>query len=158
VRYLLLVVVLILSTAAPVRADAGLTDAVAAAYFPRTVDDGLQSIANERVAELRACQCIEHDRMRAGTAEVLHTVTMSSDPIQSAVDGWAASPVHDGILSDRSYGRIGCAVAVDGDTSWLACVLAPGPLPAADSGFFLPDTALARPAFVLRGHGLTRPI
>ena len=76
------------------------------------------------------------------------------------------SPVHHGILSNRSYGRIGCAEAVDGDTHWLACVLAAGPLPAgagATSGsaptVVLPDTAIAlRPATVTFGTSLVRPI
>ena len=67
--------------------------------------------------------------MRPGTAEVLYNITRGSNPIQSAVANWAASPVHHGILSNRSYGRIGCAEAADGDTHWLACVLTFGPLP-----------------------------
>jgi hypothetical protein len=168
VRFLLLGVVLILSIAGPARADSGLTGAVAAAYFPRTVDEGLHAIAHQRVAELRACRCLEHDRMRDGTAEVLYTITLGSNPVLTAVTNWAASPVHHGILSDRSYGRIGCAEAVDGDTSWLACVLASGPLPAgsvAGSGsasaptVVLPDTALALPpATVKDGPARLRPI
>ena len=154
-RYLLLGVVLILSIAGPVRADAGLTGAVAAAYFPRTVDDGLHEIAHQRVAELIACRCLEHDRMRPGTAEVLYNITRGSNPIQSAVANWAASPVHHDILSNRSYGRIGCAEAADGDTHWLACVLTFGPLPVGTGSttttsgtaptIVLPDTAVAPP-------------
>ena len=164
VRYLLLGIVLILSIAGPARADSGLTGAVAAAYFPRTVDDGLHAIAHERVAELRDCRCLEHDRRRSGTAEVLYTITLGPNPIQSAVSNWAASPLHHAILSDRSYGRIGCAEAVDGDTHWLACVLAAGPLPA-DAGsnsssataFTLPDTAVALPPASVRFGPLLRP-
>jgi hypothetical protein len=161
VRYLLLGVVLILSIAAPVRADSGLTGAVAATYFPRTVDDGLHAIAHERVAELQDCECLEHDRMRPGTAEVLYTITFGSNPIQSAVANWGASPLHHGILSDKSYGRIGCAEAVDGDTHWLVCVLAAGPLPAGTgSTLVLPDTATAGPfgAAAIRGPALVRPV
>jgi hypothetical protein len=120
VRYLLLGVVLILSIAGPVRADTGLTGAVAAAYFPRTVDGGLQEIALQRAAEILACQCLEHDRMRPGTAEVLYYTSRGSNPIQSAVAAWSRSPVHHDILSNRSYGRIGCAEAVGGDTHWMA--------------------------------------
>lgn len=165
-RYLLLGVVLILSIAGPVRADAGLTGAVAAAYFPRTIDDGLHEIAHQRVAELRACRCLDHDLMRPGTAEVLFTVTRGSNPVQSAVAAWLASPIHHDILSNRSYGRIGCAEAVDGDTHWLACVLASGPLPVSSgtaSGraptFALPDTAIAVPPTSVKfGHALLLPI
>ena len=166
VRSLLLGVVLILSIAGPVRADAGLTGAVAAAYFPRTVDDGLHEIAHQRVAELLACRCLEHDRMRPGTAEVLFTVTRGSNPVQSAIAAWSRSPIHHDILSNRSYGRIGCAEAVNGDAQWLACVLASGPLPIGSgttSGsaptFALPDTAIALPPpTVMFRHELLRPI
>ena len=166
VRYLLLGVVLILSIAAPVRADAGLTGAVDAAYFPRAVDVGLHEIAHQRVGELLACQCLEHDRMRPGTAEVLYTVTRGSNPVESAVAAWSRSPIHHDILSNRSYGRIGCADAVDGDTHRLACVLASGPLPAGSGTasvsaptFALPDTAITQPpATVKVGHALLRPI
>ena len=170
VRYLLLGVVLILSVAGPVRADAGLTGAVAAAYFPRTVDDGLHEIAHQRVAELLACRCLEHDLMRPGTAEVLYTLTRGSNPVESAVAAWSRSPIHHAILSNRSYGRIGCAEAVDGDTRWLACVLTFGPLPIGSgtasgtaSGsaptLALPDTAMAQhPATVKVRPALLRPI
>jgi hypothetical protein len=181
VRCLLLGVVLILSIAGPVRADAGLTGAVAAAYFPRAVDDGLHEIAHQRVAELLACRCLEHDLMRPGTAEVLYTGTRGSNSVQSAIAAWLGSPIHHEILSNRSYGRIGCAEAVDGDTRWLACVLASGPLPvgsgtasATASGtasgtpgtasgsaptFALPDTSVARsPATAKFRHALLQPI
>jgi hypothetical protein len=164
VRYLLLGVVLILSTAAPVRADSGLTAAVASTYFPRTVDEGLHSIAHARVEELRACRCLNHDGMRSGTAEVLYSATGMPNPILSAVSQWASSPLHNGILSDSSYGRIGCAEAVEGDTHYLACVLAAGPLPAGSGSgggttFVLPDTAIGRPsALAPIGAGGARPI
>jgi hypothetical protein len=166
VRYLLLGVVLILSIAGPVRADSGLTGAVAAAYFPRTLDDGLHAIAHQRVEELRDCRCLEHDRMRPGTAEVLYTITLGANPVQSAVSQWTASPLHHGILSNRSYGRIGCAEVADGDTRWLACVLASGPLPAAagtTSGsaptVVLPDTAIGLPSAIVTSRSLlVRPI
>ena len=93
------------------------------------MDDGLHAIAHQRAEELRACNCLEHDGMRPGTAEVLYSSTLMPNPVQSAVAKWMASPVHNGILSDRSYGSIGCAEAAQGDTHWLVCVLAAGPLP-----------------------------
>lgn len=169
VRCLLLGVVLILSITGPARADTGLTGAVGAAFFPRTVDDGLHAIAHERAAELRACQCLEHDQMHPGTAEVLASITGGSNPVQFAVAEWLGSPIHHGILSDRSYGRIGCAEAVEGETHWMACVLAPGPLPAGGGStstgvgstttVVLPDTALA-PPLAIEAHipALVRPI
>jgi len=147
----LLGVLLILGTAGPVRADGGLTAAVAAAYFPRNVDAGLHEIAHQRVAEARACNCLDHDRMRAGTAEVLAWNQGAVNPITAAVAMWAGSSVHHGILSSRSYGRIGCAEALDGSTHWFACVLAAGPLPAGATAAapapaapvsVLPDTAM----------------
>jgi hypothetical protein len=164
-RSLLLGIVLVLGIVSPARADGGLTDAVGAAYFPRNVDEGLHAIAHERVAELRACKCLEHDGQRPGTAEVLYTVTLGTDPIGSALRSWAGSPLHNGILADRSYGRIGCAVTFAGDIHWVACVLAAGPLPAAAApsaptgGFLLPDTALlARPPSPCSSAGMARAI
>jgi hypothetical protein len=74
--------VLVLGVAAPVRADTGLTAAVAAAYFPRSVDAGLHAIAHERVVEISACgSCFDHDGMRAGTAEVIGYDSGYPDPI-----------------------------------------------------------------------------
>lgn len=153
-RYLLLGVVLILGTAGPVRADSGLTAAVESAYFPRTVDEDLHAIAHARAEELRDCRCLTHDGMRSGTAEVLYSATLMPNPIQSAVSQWENSPLHNGILSDTSYGRIGCAEAVQGDTHYLACVLAAGPLPAGSGSgsgrgaptVLLPDTTMGRAA------------
>src|SRR5918999_4816651 len=124
VRHVLLGIVLVLTTVTPARADGGLTDAVADAYFPRNPEEGLHAIAHQRVAELLACNCLEHDGLRPGTAEVLYTVTLGTDPIGSALQSWAGSPLHNGILADRSYGRIGCAVTVAGNIHWVACVLA----------------------------------
>jgi hypothetical protein len=147
VRYLLLGVVLVLSTAGPVMADDGLTATVEAAYFPRNVDEGLHAIAHQRAEELRACNCLSHDGMRSGTAEVLYSGTLMPNPVQSAVAKWIASPIHNGVLSDQSYGSIGCAETAQGDTHWLVCVLAPGPLPpqTGSTQFLLPNTAAATP-------------
>jgi hypothetical protein len=144
-RGLLLGVVLVLSIAGPARADTGLTDAVAAAYVPRTVDEGLHSIAHQRVSEISACECLDHDGMRPGTSEVLAWNRGTANPVATAVAGWIDSPTHHAILSDGSNGRIGCAQRVVGDVHWFACVLAAGPLPAAAEApmLVLPDTALS---------------
>jgi hypothetical protein len=142
-----------LPMASPVRADDGLTNAVAAAYFPRNVDTNLHAIAHARVAELAACECLEHDNMRPGTAEVIAFNAGMSNPAAHAVAQWSGSPAHDAILSNRSYGRIGCAETVAAGTHWFACVLAAGPLPAppppAPPVLLLPNTAMAAP-----DHGL----
>ena len=136
-------VLLALASAAPVRADTALTSAVAAAWFPRNVDAGLHDIAHQRVAESRACDCLDHRRMRSGTAEVLAWSESGSGPIAN----WATSALHNSILSNTSYGRIGCASLADGPRIWFACVLAAGPLPvgatvaAAAPVAALPDTA-----------------
>lgn len=138
--------VLILSIAAPVQADVGLTDAVAAAYFPRTVDEGLHAIAHQRVVEISACGCLEHDGMRPGTAEVLVWNLGEGNPVASAVSRWIGSPTHNAILSDRQYGLIGCAERIVAGVHWFACVLAAGPpaQAAAPPVLVLPDTAMPR--------------
>jgi len=132
--------VLILAMAAPVQADVGLTEAVAAAYFPRTVDEGLHAIAHQRVAEISACACLEHGGMRPGTAEVLAWNRDQADPVASALGAWRGSPTHNAILSDGQYGFIGCAERIVAGVHWFACVLAAGPLPAPPA--VLPDTAM----------------
>ncbi len=131
---------------AAVDADAGLTAEVAAAYFPRYDDAELHAIAHERVAEIAACGCLDHEGMRSGTAEVLAYNEGFPDPVARVVVNWASSPGHHGILSDPSYGRIGCAERdVDG-RHWFACVLAAGPLPPAPAPVvLLPNTGLPAP-------------
>ena len=146
-RNVVLGVMLVLSTAGVARADAGLTDAVAAAFLVRTVDPGLHEIAHARVAEISAAGELDHGGMRPGTAEVLAMNAGVTDPVARAVNQWIGSSFHRGILSDGSYGRIGCAETVDDGVHWFACVLAPGPLPAqAGSGSGLPDTSLEPPS------------
>jgi hypothetical protein len=151
-RKIVVAIVLLLTLAMPARADVGLTGAVASAWFPRTIDDGLHAIAQQRVAEISACgSCMNHDGMRAGTAEVLGYNSGYSDPIAEIVASWQASAVHDGILSDRSYGRIGCAERVVGGEHWFACVLATGGWTGGSGSgnagaqvTGLPDTAMSR--------------
>ena len=158
-RYVMLgVVVLLLSMAGPVRADVGLTDAVAASYFPRTVDEGLHAIAHQRAAEINACRCLEHAGMRPGTAEVLGWNRGMASPVTSVVGQWVASSGHNDILSDRSYGRIGCASRLDAGTTWFACVLAAGPLPAQAAVTVAPVLALPDTAIPPRipGRAVTR--
>ena len=140
----LLGAVFYLSIAGPVRADVGLTDAVASAYFQRTADEGLHTIAHQRVAEISACGCLEHDGRRAGTAEVLGWNTGATNPVGHVVAQWIDSPTHNAILSDSSLGRIGCAEGIVAGVHWFACVLASGPLPAGAGPpvLFLPDTAM----------------
>ncbi len=154
-RYLALGVILLLSTAGAVRADSGLTGAVAATFLVRNVDAGLHEIAHARVAEISAAGGLEHDGMRPGTAEVLAWNAGDANPVGNAVSQWIESPTHNAILSNASYGRIGCAEAVVAETHWFACVLAEGPLPqqvgsAPASGtqsqtFALPDTSMPPP-------------
>lgn len=143
---------LVFGTVGPVRADGDLTAAVAVAYFPRNADAALHEIAHQRVAELRACRCLEHDRMRSGTAEVLAWNQGIANPVAAAVASWTRSALHHSILSNTSYGRIGCAEAADGSTHWFACVLAAGALPAGSQPVgaaaphvvaALPDTAMS---------------
>jgi hypothetical protein len=145
-RYLVLGAILLFSTPGTARADGGLTDAVANAFLVRTVDAGLHDIAHARVAELAAAGALSHDGMRPGTAEVLAFNEGVSNPVANAVGQWIGSSFHRGILSDGSYGRIGCAELVADGVHWFACVLATGPLPAQPvSAVALPDTSLPRP-------------
>ncbi len=118
---------LVLAITTPVRADAGITGVVAASYFPRAVDAGLHSIAHQRTLEISACPtCMNHSLMRAGTAEVLAFNFGSADPVGDAVAGWRNSPVHNGILSNASYGSIGCAQSSVAGVNYFVCVLAAG--------------------------------
>lgn len=147
-RYLVLGVILLgstLTTAGSARADSGLTDAVAAAFLVRHVDAGLHEIAHARVAEVAAAGRLTHDGMRPGTAEVLAYNEGVANPVANAVGQWIDSDLHRGILSDGSYGNIGCAETVAGGRHWFACVLTTGPLPAQGSGgtTALPDTRMA---------------
>lgn len=124
---LVLVIAMLVVITTPVSADGGLTGAVSAAYFPRTIDAGLHSIAHQRALEIGACPtCMNHSLMRAGTAEVLAFNFGSGDPIGDAVRMWQNSPVHNGILSDGSLGSIGCAQATVAATNYFVCVLAAG--------------------------------
>ncbi len=156
---LVLVIAAVLAITAPVSADNGITGAVAASYFPRTVDAGLHSIAHLRVLEISACpNCFSHALMRAGTSEVIAYNFGSADPVGDAVRGWRGSAPHHAILSNGSLGSIGCAQALVGVTSYFVCVLAPGggavalappaPAPAAPAGgapqLALPDTSTIR--------------
>jgi len=152
-RGLVLVIglVLVAPTASPVAADPGLTATVAAAYFPRYDDAELHAIAHQRVSELAACECLAHGDLRPGTGEVVAYNTGFPDPVAQVVRRWQASSGHDEILSNRSYGRIGCAELVVGDTHWFACVVGTGALPpqpapatpAPSSGvLLLPNTAM----------------
>jgi hypothetical protein len=137
---------MLFSAAGPVRADAGLTDAVAAAFLVRTVEPGLHDIAHARVAEISAAGSLDHAGQRPGTAEVLAWNSGTPNPIGEAVEAWIGSPVHRDILSNRAYGRIGCAETVVAGVHWFACVLAPGPLPSqgGSSGTTaLPDTSMS---------------
>ena len=145
-RKIIVATLLALAFASPAQADGGLTEAVASAWFPRTVDADLHAMAHERVPEISACgSCMNHDGMRPGTAEVLGYNGGFSNPIAQVIDDWASSAVHDGILSDRSYGRIGCAERVAGNEHWFVCVLASGGSGSGGTAvttFAMPDTAM----------------
>ena len=105
----------------------------------------LTAAEHQRVVEISACGCLEHSGMRPGTAEVLVWNVGQANPVGSAVSQWIGSPTHNGILSDRQLGRIGCAERTVAGVHWFACVLAAGPLPApppAAPVVVLPDTAM----------------
>jgi len=151
-RALLFLGVLLLFLLSPVavRADNGLTSAIANAYFPRTVDANLHSIAHQRAAELAACDCLDHSGMRSGTAEVIAYNMGMPNPVGEVVQQWIGSPSHNALLSDTSYGKIGCAEVVSGGTHWFACVLAKGPLPVAAVAAPAPVAALPNTAVPFR--------
>ena len=123
----LLGVILVLSIATPARAASGLTGAVAKAWFPRNVAEGLQDLAVRRVIEISRCAtCMNHDLQRRGTAEVLGWNRFYSDPVAQVVRAWKQSALHNAILSDRDLDRIGCAHRKIGGRHWFACVLTDG--------------------------------
>ena len=110
-------------------ADSGLTDSLAAAYFPRTVDSQLHDLAHKRATEI--VTDYEHrylselnDGHWAGWGEVIGWNTGYADPVAAIVSGWRNSPPHNAILSDPSYTAIGCAEAISGAAHYFACVLA----------------------------------
>ncbi len=150
-RAILLVAVLAaafaVSPAPPARADTGLTTAIANAYFLRYEDAQLHAVAHERVAALAACGCLDHEGMAPGTAEVIAYNLGVDNPVGSVVGQWQRSGPHHAILSNREYGRIGCAELVAGGTHWFACVLTFGDLPAPtppppQGAVLLPNTSL----------------
>ena len=90
-----------------------------------------------------------------GEAEVLAYNTGVSNPVANAVGQWIGSDLHRGILSNGSYGRIGCAETVADGTHWFACVLAKGPLPAqrvSSASAALPDTRMPAATVVVRAR------
>ena len=143
--FAVLAVAIAMPHAPPVVADTGLTGTIAGAYFLRYEDADLHAIAHQRAGEIAECECLSHDGMRSGTAEVLAYNEGFPDPVGQVVSRWQASPGHNGILSNRDYGRIGCAEVVDDGVHWFACVLTFGalpPAPAPTQPHTLPDTAL----------------
>lgn len=150
----LLALLLLVASSTPARADTGLTDAVGAAWMPRYADASLHAIAHERVMEISCEGCFNHTGMRPGTAEVIGYNGGYADPIAKVVADWQTSAGHDAVLSDGSFGRIGCAETVVGSRHYFVCVLAIGPLPEPvapvpprpePATFLLPDTALGSP-------------
>lgn len=128
-RYFLLGVagvILVLGSATPVQAHSALTEAVAAVWGYRRVDAQLHDIAHRRVVEISSCgTCMNHNRMRSGTSEVLGYNAGYSNPISRVIRMWRESSVHNAILSATSLRRIGCAQRVVGEKHYFACVLAP---------------------------------
>lgn len=115
--------------------------------IPRNVDADLTAIAERRVIEV-SCgdSCFNHDGAVPGLAEVLAWNLDFEDPATHAVEQWQGSPEHWAILTDPSYGSIGCGHthAADGRDYW-ACVLAPGPYVAPTEPPVLPNTAMEHP-------------
>ncbi len=139
----LLVLVIGVPTAGRVSADSSLQQAIAITWFPRYDDADLHAIAHERASELAACECLDHDGMRSGTAEVIAFNQGYPDSLAHVVGQWRTSADHNAILGNRSYGRIGCAEVADDDgVHWFACVLGFGELPPAPAPVLLPNTAL----------------
>jgi len=115
----------------------------------RDVDPGLTDIAEQRVVESIT------DFSHAGQVccwEILAANDGYPDPIAHAVEQWHGSPVHFGILADRTLTRIGCAIAQDGTAWYFACILDTGPVQAAPTAPadsapdpLLPNTAQPAP-------------
>jgi hypothetical protein len=127
-RYFLLGVagvILVLGSATPVRAHSYLTEAVNAVWGDRVVGDWLHEVAHRRVVEISSCgTCMNHNRMRPGTTEVLGYNAGYRNPVARVIRMWRESSVHNAILSNRTLRRIGCAQRVVGTKHYFACVLA----------------------------------
>ncbi len=128
-RYFLLGVagvILVLGSATPVRAHSVLTEAVVEVWGERHVGAWLHDIAHRRVVEISSCgTCMNHNRMRPGTSEVLGYNSGYWNPITRVIRTWRESSVHNAILSDTNLRRIGCTQRVVGEKHYFACVLAP---------------------------------
>ena len=123
-RYFLMGVILVLVLATPARAAGDLTSRVEARWGGRYESVTLHDIARQRVLEISRCGlCMTHTLQRSGTAEVLGWNSGYPDPIRQVIRSWAHSSVHNGILSDRSLHRIGCAHRVVSGKHFFACVL-----------------------------------
>ena len=95
---------------------------LAATGIDRAVDPELTAIAERRAVEIQAD--FSHADADPCCAEVIAWNSGAADPVAHVVDQWRGSPPHWAILTDPSYGAIGCAVSTGGARTYAVCVLA----------------------------------
>ena len=122
--YLLIVVLIGITLAfirpSPVLSDSDLTQAVNAAFIPRTEDPALHELAHQRALQAS----VDFSHTGATTAEVLAYNSGFADPIATVISQWLGSPAHAALLSDPSFTSIGCgAVTTSDGTYYAACLL-----------------------------------
>lgn len=142
-RWLMLGLLLLAALfASPVAASASLESRIQTATgIVRAVDPALQARAAIRAIEIQTT--LGHCCLAYGEAEIIGRDSGYADPVGALVIGWANSPEHAAILSDPSYRKIGCALAVSGARTYGVCLfsatVAPQP-PAKPTD--MPNTAL----------------
>lgn len=113
----------------PVLSDSDLTQAVSAAFLPRTEDPALHELAHQRALQAS----LDFSHTGATTAEVLAYNSGFADPIATVISQWLGSPAHAALLSDPSFDLLGCGAVTVNGTYYAACLLSAEPVVAARS-------------------------
>jgi hypothetical protein len=144
VKRAILAALLLLLIPGSVLSDSDLTQAVNAAFLPRTEDPALHELAHQRALQAS----LDFSHTGATTAEVLAYNSGSADPIATVISQWLGSPAHAALLSDPSFTSIGCGAVTVNGTYYAACLLSRGPaaiVPPAEMPYHPPATAPAPP-------------
>lgn len=103
----------------PVLSDSDLTQAVNAAFLPRTEDPALHELAHQRALQAS----LDFSHTGATTAEVLAYNSGFADPIATVISQWLGSPAHAALLSDPSFDLLGCGSVTVNGTYYAACLM-----------------------------------
>lgn len=86
----------------------------------RSVDPGLQAIADQRVIEIQSS--FDHHLKRPGTTEIIAYNSGYADPVRQLVTQWHESAPHWAILRNPALTRWACAVTTAGENTYGVCV------------------------------------